>query len=299
MSALPLTLLTLITSATAQQFYGGLIVKVTKPVECTRHSKVGDILSMNYRGTLQSDGTEFDTSYNRGPFTFTLGTGQVIQGWDKGLVGMCIGEGRNLTIPPAMAYGDQNMGKIPAGSTLVFETELLEIEGVDPEEDKKEPVDENAPVNKPGPNEDKESQQEKGSNDGPKGDGEKDSGECKLLGPFALLIQGSLGILALMSLVWKRYRETPRRPLKVWSFDVSKQVLGSVLLHLANLLMAMFSSGALDITKAASAQQTAAAAAAASFVQDDRQDKPNPCSFYLLNLAIDVRFHNNFLINSC
>lgn len=74
---------------------------------------------MNYRGTLQSDGTEFDASYNRGqPFEFTLGKGQVIQGWDQGLLDMCIGEGRKLTIPPALAYGNSQNGPIPAGSTL-------------------------------------------------------------------------------------------------------------------------------------------------------------------------------------
>jgi hypothetical protein len=284
MGALPLALLALLVSlTTAQRFYGGLVVEVTKKVECTRHSKVGDVLSMNYRGTLESDGTEFDSSYGRGPFTFTLGAGQVIQGWDKGLVGMCIGEGRKLTIPPAMAYGDRNMGKIPPQSTLVFETELLGIKGVKPEEDKGKSND-TFPINKPGPGEEKEGQPAQGSKDGPKHDGDKDNGECKLLGPFALLIQGALGILALMSLVFKRWRETPRRPLKVWSFDVSKQVFGSVLLHLANLLMSMFSSGDFDVTQAVATSQQPAG----GFVQDDRNDKPNPCSFYLLNLAIDV-----------
>jgi hypothetical protein len=120
----------------------------------------------------------------------------------------------------------------------------------------------------------------KGSEKGPKHDDEKDSGECRLLGPFALLVQGALGILALMSLVFKRWREHPRRPLKVWSFDVSKQVVGSILLHMANLLMSMLSSGAFDITNTA--------AASAVVKPDGKKDTPNPCSFYLLNLAIDV-----------
>jgi hypothetical protein len=282
--ALPLTLLTFIVSfAHAQRFYGGLVVETTREVECTRHTKVGDVLSMNYRGTLQSDGTEFDSSYGRAPFTFTLGAGQVIQGWDKGLVGMCIGEGRKLTIPPAMAYGDRKVGKIPPQSTLVFETELLGIEGVKPEEDKKEPID--VPVNKPGPGEEKEGQPPQASEEVPQPhDADQDSGECKLLGPFALLIQSALGILALVSLVWKRWRETPRRPIKVWFFDASKQVFGSSLLHLSNLLMAMFSSGDFDITQATSSAQQSAG----GFVQDDRENRPNPCSFYLLNLAIDV-----------
>lgn len=290
MSALPLSIVTLLaTTTTAQHFYGGLIVEVTHPVTCTRHTRVGDALSMHYRGTLKSDGTEFDSSRNGGPFEFVLGKGQVIQGWDKGLVGMCIGEARNLTIPPGMAYGDHGVGKIPPGATLVFETELVGIEGVDPEkEDGKEPM-KDVPENKPGPGESKggDAAPAQGSKDGPKHD--QDNDECKLLGPFALLIQGALGILALMSLVWKRWHETPRRPIKVWSFDVSKQVFGSVLLHLANLLMSMFSSGDFDITQAAMVDTTAAASGAAGgFVQDAQKDKPNPCSFYLLNLAIDV-----------
>ncbi|PLN77427.1 Vaculolar membrane protein-domain-containing protein [Aspergillus taichungensis] len=100
----------------------------------------------------------------------------------------------------------------------------------------------------------------------PKGDGE-DSGECRLLGPFSLFVQAALGALALLSLVYKRWRERPQRPVKVWAFDVSKQVFGSAMLHLANLLMSMFSAGQLEITS---------------------DYRPNPCSFYILNLGIDT-----------
>lgn len=103
-----------------------------------------------------------------------------------------------------------------------------------------------------------------GSGQDPDGD---DNGECKLFGPFSLIIQAALGALALLSLVYKRWRERPQRPVKVWAFDVSKQVFGSAMLHLANLLMSMFSAGQLEIRQ---------------------QYKPNPCSFYLLNLGIDV-----------
>jgi FKBP-type peptidyl-prolyl cis-trans isomerase len=95
-----------------------LDITVTKPVECTRKTKNGDTVSMKYKGTL-TDGTQFDSNFDSGrPFEFKLGAGQVIAGWDKGLLGMCIGEGRKLTIPPGMAYGSQRVGPIPAGSTL-------------------------------------------------------------------------------------------------------------------------------------------------------------------------------------
>lgn len=97
-----------------------------------------------------------------------------------------------------------------------------------------------------------------------------DNGDCQLLGPFSILIQASLGGLALLSLVFKRWRERPQRPLKIWGFDVSKQVVGSILLHLANLLMSMLSSGQLKPSPKVSGYTA------------------NPCSFYLLNLAIDV-----------
>lgn len=119
-----------------------------------------------------------------------------------------------------------------------------------------------------------------GSPGGPKDGDDVPDAECHLLGPFAIFVQGALGILALLSLVWKRHRERPRRPLKIWGFDVSKQVFGSVLLHLANLFMSMLSSGGFDV--AAKAKE------AATSVQDGQTRTPNPCSFYLLNLAIDV-----------
>ncbi|KAJ3300042.1 Peptidyl-prolyl cis-trans isomerase fpr2 [Borealophlyctis nickersoniae] len=86
------------------------------------------LLAMHYTGTLFSNGEKFDSSLDRNqPFEFTLGNGQVIKGWDQGLLDMCVGEKRKLVIPPNMAYGDRSTGPIPAGSTLVFEVELLEI----------------------------------------------------------------------------------------------------------------------------------------------------------------------------
>eukprot|EP01133_Synstelium_polycarpum_P015065 gene15065-17831_t len=100
-----------------------------RPEVCTQKSAAGDTLQMHYTGTLLADGSKFDSSVDRGqPFTFTLGKGQVIKGWDQGLLGMCVGEKRKLIIPPAMGYGARGSPpKIPAESHLVFETELLAI----------------------------------------------------------------------------------------------------------------------------------------------------------------------------
>lgn len=92
-------------------------------------------IQVHYRGTLLADGSEFDASYNRNqPLSFTVGKGQVIKGWDEGLLDMCIGDKRTLTIPPEFGYGERAMGPISAGSTLVFETELVGIEGVERDE---------------------------------------------------------------------------------------------------------------------------------------------------------------------
>ncbi|OGY55152.1 MAG: peptidylprolyl isomerase [Candidatus Wildermuthbacteria bacterium RIFCSPHIGHO2_02_FULL_47_12] len=90
-------------------------------------AKTGDTVSVNYKGTLLN-GTTFDSSYDRGtPFSFTLGQNSVIQGWERGVLGMRAGGKRKLVIPPDLAYGPRAIGLIPANSTLVFEVELLEI----------------------------------------------------------------------------------------------------------------------------------------------------------------------------
>jgi peptidylprolyl isomerase len=90
----------------------------------------GDTVSVNYLGTLASSGKKFDSSYDRNePFTFKLGSGQVIEGWDKGLVGMKEGGKRILTIPPEKAYGASGYPPvIPANATLKFEVELVEVQ---------------------------------------------------------------------------------------------------------------------------------------------------------------------------
>ncbi|KAI8958064.1 hypothetical protein F5Y11DRAFT_337504 [Daldinia sp. FL1419] len=108
-----------------------LKIDVTLPVECDRKTEKGDNIQVHYRGTLADNGKKFDASYDRGtPFSFKLGGGQVIKGWDQGLLDMCIGEKRTLTVPPEYGYGNRGVGPIPAGSTLVFETELIGIKGV-------------------------------------------------------------------------------------------------------------------------------------------------------------------------
>ncbi|CAB3359606.1 Hypothetical predicted protein [Cloeon dipterum] len=107
-----------------------LQIGVKKRVEgCTVKSRKGDFLHMHYTGKLE-DGTEFDSSIPRNqPFTFTLGSGQVIKGWDQGLLGMCEGEKRKLVIPSDLGYGDRGSPpKIPPGATLIFDVELLKLE---------------------------------------------------------------------------------------------------------------------------------------------------------------------------
>jgi FK506-binding protein 2 len=111
------TLFATITSGT--ELSNGLKIETTRPGPvCSRKATNGDTLHVNYRGTLQTDGSEFDSSYGGSPFSFKIGAGQVIRGWDLGLLDMCIGEGRRLTIPPTLGYGSRDMGKIPPNSVL-------------------------------------------------------------------------------------------------------------------------------------------------------------------------------------
>ena len=89
---------------------------------------VGSRVTVHYNGTFV-DGKVFDSSVSRGePFQFVLGSGQVIQGWDKGVVGMRVGGKRMLTVPPEMGYGFADYGPIPGGSVLLFEVDLLRVD---------------------------------------------------------------------------------------------------------------------------------------------------------------------------
>lgn len=92
-------------------------------------AKAGDTVEVHYTGTLL-DGSKFDSSVDRGqPFSFPLGAGMVIQGWDQGIVGMKVGEKVKLTIPAELGYGAMGYPPvIPANATLIFEVELLAID---------------------------------------------------------------------------------------------------------------------------------------------------------------------------
>ncbi|PNS17572.1 hypothetical protein CAC42_8115 [Sphaceloma murrayae] len=286
---LPLVLLAFLSASTAEVITkpSGLKIEDLKSVPCQRPTQKGDTIAVHYRGTLL-DGLQFDESWDRGqPFTFQLGARQVIEGWDEGLLDMCIGTRRKLIIPPEMAYGKRGSGLIPPDAVLVFETQLMDIKGVKQEpptadEEKKEGMPKIGDIKEtPKPEPEKpQAEQAEGHPGGPEAQQREGGGECHLLGPFAILVQGALGILALGSLVFKRWRERPRRPMKVWLFDASKQVVGTALLHVANLAMSMLSSA--DVDPARKAKNLAEQSA------DEGERMPNPCSFYLLNLAIDT-----------
>ncbi len=117
-------------STTATSNAGGAAVTELKIEELKpgtgAEAKAGQPVSVHYTGWL-TDGKKFDSSIDRGqPFKFQLGAGQVIPGWDKGVVGMKVGGKRKLTIPPSMGYGAAGAGGvIPPNATLVFEVELL------------------------------------------------------------------------------------------------------------------------------------------------------------------------------
>ena len=111
-----------------QTMNNGLVIEDIKIGDGQEVEKF-NIVTVNYTGLLEN-GTKFDSSLNPGrtPFRFTVGAGQVIKGWDEGLMGMKVGGKRKLTIPPELGYGSRDNGPIPANSTLIFEIDLLGIE---------------------------------------------------------------------------------------------------------------------------------------------------------------------------
>ena len=103
-----------------------LKIEILKP-GTGAEAKSGAKVTVHYVGTF-TNGSKFDSSRDRGQgFTFPLGGGRVIQGWDQGVAGMKVGEIRKLTIPPHLAYGEAGRPSIPPNSTLVFEVELLSV----------------------------------------------------------------------------------------------------------------------------------------------------------------------------
>merc|ERR1711997_1285992 len=119
-----------------------LQVEVTKEGACREgeKAKAGDKVTVHYGGFLQ-DGKKFDSSFDRAqPFTFTMGVGQFIPGWDQGLLGVCAGEERHLVVPAPLAYGDRGAGDvIPPGAILLFDVVIVNVEkqGQEEEEEKK------------------------------------------------------------------------------------------------------------------------------------------------------------------
>lgn len=94
-----------------------------------KRADLGKKVSVRYTGKLQKDGKIFDSCIGKAPFKFRLGVGQVIKGWDVGVNGMRVGDKRRLTIPPSMGYGDKRVGSIPQNSWLIFDVELVGVEG--------------------------------------------------------------------------------------------------------------------------------------------------------------------------
>jgi FKBP-type peptidyl-prolyl cis-trans isomerase len=114
-------------SPTVQGDAAGELKSTDEVVGTGAEAVTGKTVAVHYTGTLD-DGTKFDSSRDRNePFEFTLGAGEVIKGWDQGVVGMKVGGKRKLVIPPHLGYGNQANGKIPANSTLNFDIELLEV----------------------------------------------------------------------------------------------------------------------------------------------------------------------------
>ncbi len=98
-------------------------------LNCSRRSRKGDTLSMHYEGRLKEGAVKFDSSLDRGePFSFVVGVGQVIPGWDQGVLDMCVGQRRTIEVPPHLAYGKEGVQHvIPPCAVLTFKVQLVNI----------------------------------------------------------------------------------------------------------------------------------------------------------------------------
>ena len=115
-------------SPTASPNTSSKLIKEDIIIGTGAEAKTGSVITTHYVGTLEN-GVKFDSSYDRGePIKFTLGVGQVIKGWDEGVLGMKVGGKRNLVIPPELGYGSQAIGQIPANSTIKFVVDLLRVD---------------------------------------------------------------------------------------------------------------------------------------------------------------------------
>ena len=122
-----LLVVSLVTFGMGAQEVKDLVVKDVK-VGTGKEAKDGNTVTVHYTGTL-TNGKKFDSSVGRGPFSFILGRGEVIKGWDRGVKGMKIGGIRKLTIPSHLGYGERGAGAdIPPNATLLFDVELLKVE---------------------------------------------------------------------------------------------------------------------------------------------------------------------------
>jgi FKBP-type peptidyl-prolyl cis-trans isomerase FkpA len=113
-------------SASAAPAKGGVKIEEIR-VGTGLEAKKGDVVIVNYTGWLAETHACFDSSINREPFKFVLGKGEVIKGWDEGVVGMKVGGKRQLTIPAKLAYGDKGQGMIPPNADLLFDVELINV----------------------------------------------------------------------------------------------------------------------------------------------------------------------------
>lgn len=109
-----------------------LEIGITKKIpaeECHVKAKPGHTVDVHYTGYLRDNLKQFDSSYTRGtPISFKVGSGQVIKGWDQGLLGMCIGEERKIQIPSRLAYGARGIpGVIPQNADMIFDVKLVDI----------------------------------------------------------------------------------------------------------------------------------------------------------------------------